>query len=87
MGTQSDGDPTRIVALLPADGWRVEWTQSKTSPFWSQPLVGWGLRADGRVVALEADTSGVVTAVNSLDHYRHVYHPSAERRERKTPPG
>lgn len=32
VSTQSDDDPSPIVALLPADGWRVEWTEGKDKP-------------------------------------------------------
>ena len=86
MGTQSDDDPTRIVALLPADGWRVEWTEGKDKPFYSEPLVGWGLRANGSVVALEGHDSGVATVVDKLGRlYRRVYHPGVERRDRESP--
>jgi hypothetical protein len=43
-----------VVALLPAEGWRVEWIKDGDSE-WSQPLVGWGLRANGSVVPLVID--------------------------------
>ena len=52
------------TALMPAAGWRIEYTDPDGSK-WSEPLVGWAIK-DGGVVALAADSTGLV---DDLDHY------------------
>lgn len=63
-----------IVALLPAGGWRVAWPQEDGTE-WSQPLVGWGLRADGSVVPLDTDATGSVEELDSLHGKFRICHP------------
>jgi hypothetical protein len=73
-GMAEDEHPP-IAALLPAGGWRVEYTDSDGSK-WSEPLVGWGLKG-GMVVPLTTDSTGLV---DDFDHYAgeyRIYHPDA----------
>ncbi len=72
-----------VVALLPAGGWRVAGAQDDGT-VWSQPLVGWGLRADGSVVPLDTDGTGCVEELDSLHGKYRVYHPDAQEPQ---PPG
>jgi hypothetical protein len=67
-----------IVALLPAGGWRVAWSRDDGQGEWSQPLVGWGLKADGSVVPLDTDGTGCVEELDSPRGKYRVYHPGAE---------
>lgn len=60
-----------IVSLIPAGGWRVEYTGDTGT--WSEPLAGWGLRANGDVVPLETDSTGLVDTSDS-GNFR-IYHP------------
>jgi hypothetical protein len=64
-----------ITALLPAGGWRVEFTDPDGSK-WSEPLVGWGLR-DGSVVPLTTDSTGYVNDFDPLSQEYRIYHPDA----------
>jgi hypothetical protein len=72
-GVEEDPFP-RIIALIPAGGWRVEWRNDAGS--WSEPLVGWGIRTSGLVDALITDGDGDVRPVD-LPGWR-IYHPDAE---------
>jgi hypothetical protein len=65
-----------ITALLPAGGWRVEYTEGDGTT-WSEPLVGWGLKGDSIIVPLATDCDGYV---DDFDHHRgtyRIYHPDA----------
>jgi hypothetical protein len=73
-----DGDP--LTALLPAGGWRLEYTDDDGTK-WSEPLVGWGLKQTGEVVALVTDDEGQVDHLDYLGGKRRVIHPDADRRE------
>jgi len=68
-------DAGSYTAIMPAGGWRVEYTDPDGSK-WSEPLVGWALK-DGSVVPLTTDSTGLI---DDLDHgsgeYR-IYHPDA----------
>lgn len=68
----------RIVQIMPADGWLEEYEEPDGS-ITVEPLVGWGLKADGSVVPLNFidHQSG---AVEVEDHVR-VFHPSRKRRK------
>jgi hypothetical protein len=73
-GMAEDPHPP-ITALLPAGGWRAEFTDDD-GVTWSMPLVGWGLKG-GAVVPLTTDTDGMV---EDFDHYGgkyRIYHPDA----------
>lgn len=71
-----DDPHPRIVQIMPADGWRVEYTNGD-GPVWDTPLAGWGLLADGEVVPLDADPDGFVEQIRfngkSKTKYR-IYH-------------
>ena len=73
-----DTHPDKIVSIIPGDGWRVEWSPDN-APKWSQPLVGWGLTADGDVVPLDVDSTGMVEPVGSVATPARIYHPQADR--------
>ncbi|MFY1703929.1 hypothetical protein ACN28G_19705 [Micromonospora sp. WMMA1923] len=67
-----------LVAIVPADGWRVAW-KTASGGEWSQPLVGWGLKADGTVVPLDCDPAGYVDDFgDSATHTYRIYHPDAD---------
>lgn len=68
-----------VVALLPSGGWRIEWTNKGEAP-WSEPLVGWGLRQDGAVVALDTDSDGLVMERDSdfPNTTFRIYHPEQD---------
>ncbi len=66
-----------VVTLLPAGGWRVAWPQ-KDGTEWSQPLVGWGLHADGSIVPLDTDATGSVEELDSLHGDYRIYHPDQQ---------
>jgi hypothetical protein len=63
--------------LIPAGGWRVEFTNRDGSR-WSEPLVGWALKPSSYVTPLTADDTGYVS---DFEHYRgayRIYHPDSE---------
>lgn len=70
-----------IVAIAPANGYRVEFTDPSNGAKYSSPLVGWALKADGDVIALDVDSDG---AINELEYSRtsrqefRIYHPDAK---------
>lgn len=74
---------SRIVSLLPAGGWRVEWTGDDGST-WSQPLVGWGVKANGDVVPLDTDPDGLVEEIGSPGQSYRIYHPDITEAENAT---
>lgn len=76
----------RIIAIMPAGGWRIEWT-NKDGSSWSEPLVGWGLRADGTVAALETDADGVVIPISEISGDNRIYHPDAIANDPKSDVG
>lgn len=53
-----------FVAVIPAGGWLVERTFEDGS-IGTSPLVGWGLRPDGSVIALDTDIMGVVEPLDT----------------------
>ncbi|WP_288438177.1 hypothetical protein [uncultured Gordonia sp.] len=60
-------DDARVVSVMPAPDHVVTWTLDDGSRI-TEPLVGWGLRVDGTVVALATDPSGDVEALVESDH-------------------
>jgi hypothetical protein len=52
-------DDDRIVQIIPGTGWRSWWYDHDEQKAWCDPLVAWGLREDGTVVALDFSTDGV----------------------------
>lgn len=79
--SETDGTDGPAVALIPAGGWRVERTDDGKR--WSQPLIGWALRADGSVVPMETDSQGLVLEVNDADY--RIYHDD-DREQAATEP-
>ena len=73
-GMAEDPHPP-ISALLPAGGWRVEFTETDGAK-WSEPLVGWGLKA-GVVVPLTTDIDGTVDDFDLYSGTYRIYHPDA----------
>lgn len=74
----SGGDQPELVAVMPANGWRVEFTEPDSGHKHSQPLLGWGLKANGDVVPLDADERGWVEQLTNVDNGWRVYHPDAD---------
>lgn len=72
-GMTEDPDP-RIVSMIPAVGWRVAYKNEDGSE-WTRPLVGWGVKSDGDIAALDVDSTGLVEAIGETgnDSYR-IYH-------------
>ncbi len=68
------------TALMPAGGWRVEFTKKDGSGF-DEPLVGWALK-NGLVVPLVTDCDGLVEDGDAWSGGHRVYHPG----QRETPP-
>ena len=70
------GAEERIVAIAPGGGWRVEYEATHHALLGkTAPLVGWGVRGDGKVVPLDLDEVGdvAVTEVKS-DAVARIYH-------------
>lgn len=72
----SDEDPAPVTALIPSGGWRVEFTSADGTK-WSQPLVGWAVRAGGLVSPLSTDRDGYVEPLMDISGTWRVYHPDA----------
>ena len=69
-------EPEDIIALIPAGGWRGRWVDNDGIEY-SEPLVAWGLQADGDIVPLETDSAGMVLkAASNVE----TYHPDASQR-------
>lgn len=67
-----------IISMIPANGWRIGY-KDKDGSEWSQPLVGWGLKADGEIVPLDADSSGLVDdCEGQAEGSYRIYHPEHE---------
>jgi hypothetical protein len=73
-GMADDPYPS-ITAIMPAGGWRVEWTDSDGT-IWSEPLAGWGLKGDA-VVPLSTDSTGLVDDFDLVGGKWRIYHPDA----------
>lgn len=68
-----------IVAMIGAGGWRIEYTDVDDGSKWSEPLVGWGLAANGFVYPLETDTDGVVMQIGTPPSQEgRIYHPDTQ---------
>lgn len=65
------------VALIPAGGWRVEFTSEDGSKY-REPLVGWSLTAGGDVEPLFADADGLVNDFHRYSGEYRIYHPDCE---------
>jgi hypothetical protein len=73
-GVVHNPDPP-FVSIIPADGWRVA-RKDDDGTEWSRPLIGWAVKADGEIAALETDPDGLVEEVGA--HGRdssRIYHP------------
>lgn len=73
-----DQSGTDIVALIPAGGWRVEFSTEDGT--FSEPLVGWALRSDGSVVALATDSTGEVEDLEGYADKPRIFHPGTTLR-------
>lgn len=74
-----------MMAVLPGGGWHVQTTDSDGTR-WSEPLIGWGLLADGHtIVPLATDCDGFVLRMGRewikgdwrLVHPERRYEPAA----------
>jgi hypothetical protein len=68
-----DPDIGRLAAIMPAGGWRIEYTDPGGSK-WSEPLVGWALK-DGMVTPLITDSEGTVDDMGHFSGEYRIYHP------------
>lgn len=64
-----------IVQIMTAGGWRVETTLDDGTTR-DEPLVGWGLKANGQVVPLDVDETGHVDDFDLRGDTYRIYHPS-----------
>lgn len=60
------------VSLIPGNGYRVKWVDA------DNPLVGWALRADGKVVALDSDCDGGIIELGTGHSCNRIYHPESK---------
>jgi hypothetical protein len=71
-----EADPA-VIGVIGGGGWRIErrWDDGTIT---DAPVVGWALRSDGEVGALETDATGTAEEVGSVwaDHNCVIYHPS-----------
>jgi hypothetical protein len=83
VGLSDSSDHEQVVTLIPAGGWRIEYTDDDGATI-SEPLVGWGLREDGSVVPLTTDSAGLVDDLDDLAAGKwRIYHDD----QRDTPAG
>jgi hypothetical protein len=68
------------TTLIPAGGWRVEYTDTDGSKS-SEPLTGWALKSNGDVVALTTDATGYVDDLQQYGGEFRIYHPDATEAE------
>ena len=69
--------PEKIVQIMPAPGWEVTYHLDRPNR-WTEPLVGWGLRADGIIKPLRTDGAGWVID-EEVDAITTAIHPAGER--------
>ena len=69
---------SRFVQLIPAEGWRA-WHLEDDGEVWWHPVVAWGLRLDGLVVALYTSGDGFAKELHSADVPIIVTGPGEER--------
>lgn len=67
-----------LVSIIPSGGWRVEFASDNGRWIRSFPLVGWGLRADGSVVALQLGDNDEVVEVVPEHNWCRIYHPDPD---------
>ncbi|MEQ7008352.1 hypothetical protein ABN028_19445 [Actinopolymorpha sp. B17G11] len=73
---EATGSSRPLVAIAPAGGWMVQYTDKSDGEKWATPLAGWGLTPAGDVVPLETDADGVTSEAGDLgDVTAHFYHP------------
>jgi hypothetical protein len=63
-----------LVLTLPAGGWRVEYA-GDDGKNWSEPVVGWGVTADGYAIALTHAGEGIGERVNGEVRVYHEEEP------------
>ena len=70
-------DPiSNIVAVAPSEGWRIRYALDDGRT-WTEPIIGWGVLADGDVRPLTTDRSGMVQETSCTDKCA-VYHPDQD---------
>jgi hypothetical protein len=75
VGLEFEDPP--VVAALPGQGWRIEYTDDGRK--WSQPIVGWLVRADGSVTVVDIDETGYVAERDTGEgDVGRIYHPDAD---------
>jgi hypothetical protein len=62
------------VALIPAGGWRVEFSDDDGSK-WDEPLAGWALKNSGRIDPFTTDADGLTQNFDSYAGQYRIYHP------------
>jgi hypothetical protein len=68
-----DPDCSDYTTIMPAGGWRIEFTNSDGSKF-DEPLAGWALK-NGSVTRLTVDADGLVDDLDSYHGDYRIYHP------------
>lgn len=70
------GDGPEFTALIPAGGWRVEYTRDDGATR-SEPVVAWALTRAGQVTPLCVDGGNLVTDATDHSGRFRVYHPDS----------
>lgn len=73
----------RVVAVLPAQGWRVSYRNPDGSTF-THPLLGWLVWDDGSVEPIDTDPYGVVEPVTETANFERLIEPHTETSEPTT---
>lgn len=79
------GDGPEFTALIPAAGWRIEYTRDDGTAH-SEPIVAWALTRAGRVTPLYVNGDNhVMDAIDYNGRFR-VYHPDSAASQPGTDP-
>lgn len=78
------GDGPEFTALIPAGGWRIEYTWDDGTTR-SEPIVAWALTQAGRVTPLYIDGDNLVMDTIDYGAGFRVYHPDTNTRPASDP--
>lgn len=67
-------DDDRTYALIPGDGWRVQYLYNDGEVFADEPIVAWVLTRDGLLTAYVHEEGGAAISIQSLGNKVAVYH-------------